>query len=136
MRTENDQELENDVRDFTCIGENVVGEEEFQTVLSDAKRHIKVRRSLFPEEIDWYGDDAQNEALNWATKLFLKVAAGQLDGEAVSVGSISESTLRAKNDNSYTVWYRNMESALRNVKPETSYGIRSNERRTYGSDDV
>ena len=134
MRTENDQELEEAVRDFTCIEEAVVGEEEFQTVLSDAKRHIKVRRSLFEEEIDWYGDDAQNEALNWATKLFLKVSAGDLDSAEVNVGNINETSLQAKNDNSYTVWYRNMESALRNVKPSTSYGIRSNERRTYGDD--
>lgn len=130
-----DQELENEVRGFTGVDEAVVSTEDFQTVLSDAKRHIKIRRSLNEEELDWYGEDAQQEALNWATKLFLKVAAGEIDSQTIAVGAIDHGTLLAKDDNSVTVWFRNMESALARIKPETSYGVTSTERRTYGTAD-
>lgn len=129
-----DTELENEVREFTGVYAPVVDAEGFASVLSDAKRHIKVRRSLTTEQIDWYNDPDQEEALNWATKLFLKVAAGEIGSQTIQVGAIDHDTLLAKDDNSYTVWYRNMESALRNINPSTSYGIRSSERRVYGSD--
>jgi hypothetical protein len=95
-----------------------------------------VRRSLTQEQIDWYGNPNQQEALNWATKLFLKGAAGEIDSQTVQVGAIDHGTLLAKDDNSYTVWYRNMERALRDVNPENSFGHVSTERRTYGNDDV
>lgn len=130
-----DQELESEVRGFTDVGEAIVSSEDFETVLSDAKRHIKLRRSLNEEEIDWYGDDAQQEALNWASKLFLKVAAGELDSQTIQVGAIDHNTLLAKDDNSATVWFRKMESAIARIKPETSFGVRSSERRTYGTSD-
>jgi len=131
-----DTELENEVRGFTGVETPVVDAEEFQTVLSDAKRHIEVRRSLTTEQIDWYGDQNQEEALNWATKLFLKVAAGEIDSQTIQVGAIDHDTLLAKDDNSYTIWYRNMERAIENINPTLSYGIVSSERRSYGSDDA
>lgn len=130
-----DTELEAEVRDFTDIYAPVVDSETFQTVLSDAKRHIKIRRSLNEEEIDWYGDDLQEEALNWATKLFLKVAAKDLDAQTVQVGAIDDKTLLAKDDNEVTIWYRKMENAISRIKPEISFGVRSSERRTYGGID-
>lgn len=130
-----DQELESEVRGFTGVDEAVVSAEDFQTVLSDAKRHIILRRSLNDEEIDWYGDEAQEEALNWASKLFLKVAAGEIDSQTIQVGAIDHGTLLAKDDNSITVWFRNMEAAIARIKPETSFGLRSSERRTYGTAD-
>lgn len=128
-----DTELENEVRGFTGVTTAVVDADEFDTVLSDAKRHIKVRRSLTDGQTDWYGEPAQEEALNWATKLFLKVAAGELDSQTIQVGAIDHKNLPSKGDNDYTVWYRNMENAVRNINPETSFGIVSSERRTYGS---
>lgn len=130
-----DDELENEVRGFTGVDTTVVTSEEFDAVLSDAKRHIKSRRSLTPEQIDWYGDPAQQEALNWATKLFLKVAAGEIDSQQIQVGAIDHGTLLAKNDNEVTVWYRNMERALRNINPGTSFGHVSTERRVYGGEE-
>lgn len=129
-----DTELENEVRGFTGVSTAVVDTTDFDLVLKDAKRHIEVRRSLTPEQIDWYGDPAQEEALNWATKLFLKVAAEEIDSQTVQVGAIDHDTLLAKDDDSYTIWYRNMESALRNINAATSYGIVSSERRVYGTD--
>ncbi len=129
-----DTELESEVRSFTGVDSAIVDSDEFETVLSDAKRHIEVRRSLTPEQIDWYGDPIQQEALNWATKLFLKVAAGEIDSQTIQVGAIDHDTLLAKDDNTYTTWYRNMESAVRRINPETSFGHTSTERRVYGSD--
>ncbi len=129
-----DEQLESEVRGFTGVDTAVVDAEEFTTVLSDAKRHIQTRRSLGPEQTDWYGDSAQEEALNWATKLFLKVAAGELDSQTIQVGAIDHDTLLAKGDDDYTVWYRNMERAIRQINPETSFGIATTERRVYGSD--
>jgi len=129
-----DTELENEVRGFTGVTTEIVDASDFQTVLSDAKRYIKTRRSLNDSQTNWYGDSAQEEALNWATKLFLKVAAGELDSQTIQVGAIDHNTLYAKEDNYYTVWYRNMERALRNINPESSFGIVSSERRAYGDD--
>lgn len=131
-----DTELENEIRGFTGVDVAIVNSEEFQTVLSDAKRHIKVRRSLKPEQIDWYGDPIQEEALNWAAKLFLKVAAGEIDSQTIQVGAIDHDTLLAKDDNTYTIWYRNMEAAVRQINANISYGHTATERRTYGSDEV
>ncbi len=108
------------------------------TVLSDAKRHVQLRASLNDAEVDWYGDPAQEEALNWATKLFLKVAAGELDSQTVQVGAIDHKALLAKSNNEVTIWYRNMENALRRIqKPEASFGLSSVARtdREYGVDD-
>lgn len=130
-----DTELENEVRGFTGVNDSVVTAEEFQTVLSDAKRHIEVRRSLVDEQIDWYGEPDQEEALNWATKLFLKAAAGEIDSQTIQVGAIDHGTLLAKSENDVTVWYRNMERAIRNINPETTFGHRSTERRVYGTND-
>lgn len=76
----------------------------------------------------------QEEALNWATKLFLKVAAGELDAQTIQVGAIDHDTLLAKDDNDVTVWFRNMEKAIRNINPETSFGHVSTERHVYGPD--
>jgi len=130
-----DTELETEVRGFTGVSDSVVTADEFQTVLSDAKRHIEVRRSLVDEQIDWYNEPDQEEALNWATKLFLKVAAGEIDAQTIQVGAIDHNTLLAKSDNDVTVWYRNMERAIRNINPETRFGHRSIERRVYGTND-
>jgi hypothetical protein len=130
-----DSELETEVRGFTGVQTEVVDADEFDTVIADAKRHIITRRSLDQDQIDWYGDQDQEEALNWATKLFLKVAAGELDAQTIQVGAIDHDTLLSKNDNEVTVWYRNMERAIRNIQPELSYGIRSPARREYGVED-
>lgn len=129
-----DTELESEVRAFTGIETPIVSTDEFATVLSDAKRHIEVRRSLTPDQTDWYNKPAQEEALNWATKLFLKVAAGELDSQTIQVGAIDHGTLLSKEDDDVTVWFRNMERALRDINPENTFGIRSSERRVYGSD--
>ena len=132
----NDTELENEVRGFTGIDTGVVSADNFETVISDAKRHIMQRRSLEQTQTDWYGDPAQQEALNWAAKLFLKAAAGEIDSQTIQVGAIDHDTLLAKNDNEVTLWYRNMERALRNINPEVSYGIRSPNRQGYGTEDT
>jgi hypothetical protein len=90
---------------------------------------------LTPEQVDWYNEPAQEEALNWATKLFLKVAAGELDSQTIQVGAIDHKSLFSKEDDDYTLWYRNMERAIRNINPSTSYGIVSSGRREYGTED-
>lgn len=130
-----DTELETEVRGFTGVNDSVVTANEFQTVLSDAKRHIEVRRSLVDEQIDWYNEPNQEEALNWATKLFLKAAAGEIDSQTIQVGAIDHGTLLAKDRDKVTMWYRKMERAIRNINPETSFGHRSIERRVYGTND-
>ncbi|UFK26351.1 hypothetical protein [Hardygib1 virus] len=126
-----------EIRAFTGIEASRISSEEMDAVLSDAKRHVKLRASLNDAEVDWYGDPAQEEALNWATKLFLKVAAGELDSQTVQVGAIDHKGLLAKNDNSVTIWYRNMENAIRRItKPGAAFGVSSVARtdREYGSD--
>lgn len=130
-----DTELEIEVRDFTDIDTSIVGTTEFETVLSDSKRHIKLERSLRESELDWYGEEAQEDALNWTTKLFLKVAAGQLDSQAVQVGAIDHNTLLAKDDDEVTVWFRKMQRAMNRLNPEASFGIASPARREYGTED-
>lgn len=130
-----DTELEDEVRGFTGVNTSMVTADEFTTVLADAKRHIKVRRSLNDEQIDWWNDENQEEALNWATKLFLKVAAGELDSRTVQVGAIDHKTLLAKDDNEVSIWFRNMERAIKNINVSSAFGVRSSERRTYGTDE-
>ncbi|WP_144797666.1 hypothetical protein [Halorubrum depositum] len=133
-----DTTFKSEVRAFTGIEVSRISEEEMDTVLSDAKRHVQLRASLNDAEVDWYGDPAQEEALNWATKLFLKVAAGELDSQTVQVGAIDHKALLAKSNNEVTIWYRNMENALRRIqKPEASFGLSSVARtdREYGVDD-
>jgi ATP-dependent helicase YprA (DUF1998 family) len=131
-----DTELKDSIRKFTGIDAETLSDEEFDTVISDAKRHIKLRRSLEESQVDWYGDEHQQEALNWTAKLFLKVATGDLDEKTVQVGAIDEKHILAKDDNEVTVWHRNMERAIRNINPAQSYGIRSPARREYGTDDL
>ncbi|UBF20339.1 hypothetical protein HCTV-8_gp14 [Haloarcula virus HCTV-8] len=126
-----------EIRAFTGIEASRISSEEMDAVLSDAKRHVKLRASLNDAEVDWYGDPAQEEALNWATKLFLKVAAGELESQTVQVGAIDHKSLLAKSDNSVTLWYRNMENAIRRItKPGAAFGVSSVARtdREYGSD--
>lgn len=133
-----DTTLKSEVRAFTGIEESRISDEEMDAVVSDAKRHIKLRTTLHEAEIDWYGDPAQEEALNWATKLFLKVAAGELDAQTVQVGAIDNKALLAKRNNETTVWYRNMESAIRRItKPGAAFGLSSVSRtdREYGTDE-
>ncbi|QIR31181.1 hypothetical protein M1M18_gp119 [Halorubrum virus Serpecor1] len=133
-----DTTLKTEVRAFTGIEVSRISDEEMDAVLSDAKRHIQLRTSLRDEEVDWYGDPAQEEALNWATKLFLKVAAGELDAQTVQVGAIDNKALLAKRNNETTVWYRNMENAIRRItKPVASFGHVnvSRDDREYGGDD-
>jgi len=131
-----DEELETEVRNFTDIGVDVVDEAEFQTVLNDAKRHIIIKRRLTDEEIDWYGDTNQEDALNWTTKLFLMVAAEKLDSPTVQVGAIDKDSLLAKNDNQITEWFRKMQGALSRVKPVSSYGLVSPARRDYETEET
>jgi hypothetical protein len=133
-----DTTLKSEVRAFTGIEESRISDTEMDAVVSDAKRHIKLRTSLNDEEVDWYGDPAQEEALNWATKLFLKVAAGELDAQTVQVGAIDNKALLSKRNNEVTIWYRNMENAIRRItKPGVAFGLSSVSRddREYGSDD-
>lgn len=130
-----DAELKSEVRDFTGIDVATVGGSEFDTVVADAKRHIKIERSMNESEVDWYNDPHQEDALNWATKLFLKVAAGELDSQTIQVGAIDHDTLLSKDDDSVTIWFRKMQSSMNKINPATSYGVRSTGRRTYGSED-
>ncbi|UBF21500.1 hypothetical protein HRTV-24_gp14 [Halorubrum virus HRTV-24] len=133
-----DTTLKSEVRAFTGIEVSRISEEEMDTVLSDAKRHVQLRASLNDAEVDWYGDPAQEEALNWATKLFLKVAAGELDSQTVQVGAIDHKALLAKSNKQTTIWYRNMENAVRRItKPGSAFGLSSVARtdREYGGDD-
>jgi uncharacterized protein YaeQ len=132
-----DTTFKSEVRGFTGIEVSRVPEEDMDTVLSDAKRHIKIRSSLSPEQVDWYNDPVQEEALNWATKLFLKVAAGELDSQTVQVGAIDHKSLLSKKNNEATIWYRNMENAIRQLNPGVRFGVSSVSRtdREYGTDD-
>lgn len=134
-----DTELEQEVRDFTDVYSDRVDSEAFSTVLNDAKRHIKLRRSIDEDQVDWYGDPAQEEALNWTTKLFLKVATGELDAQDAQAGAIDAESLLAKNDNEVTVWYRNSERAINSIQlgdTYASFGHRTTERRTYEPDET
>lgn len=129
-----DTELEQEVRDFTDVEKTQVDEIEFANVLNDAKRHIRTRRSLIEGDVDWYDGAKKEEALNWTTKLFLKVATGELDSQNVQAGAIDAKTLLAKDDNQLTVWYRNSERAIKGISADSTYGHRMTGRRTYGDE--
>lgn len=129
-----DHDLMNEVRGLTGHDEATLDQEELTQVLSRAKRHIRNRRSL-GSDTDWYTEPQREEALFWATCLFSKVATGELDSQDISVGAIDANTLLAKDGEQVTVWYRNMEKALRQVNPEAAFGHITTERRTYEPDD-
>ena len=129
-----DYELESEVRAFTGHREDLISSQEFKSVVQQAKRHIKTRRSLRDSEANWYTEPALEEALYWAVCLFSKVAVGELDSQTVQVGAIDHKTLLSKEDDDVTIWYRNFERALSKVNPESSFGVRSVGRREYGSD--
>jgi hypothetical protein len=127
-----DTNFEQEIRAFTGIEEAVVDSEDFGTVLSDAKRHVKIQATIADEDVDWYGNERQMEALSWATKLFLKVAAGELDSQTIQVGAIDHESLLSEEDGQVTIWARNLQNAIRGIEVDSGYGIVSSERRTYG----
>jgi hypothetical protein len=129
-------EFKTNIRSFTGVSEAVVDADSFSSVLDDAKRHVKIRANISDADEDWYGNPRQEEALSWATKLFLKVAAGELDSNTVQVGAIDHESLLSREDGQVTIWVRNLDRALKRIEVGNGYGIVSSERRTYGDDEA
>jgi hypothetical protein len=120
------------IRSFTGISDDVVDDEDFSIVLEDAKRHVQIQANISDEDVDWYGNPRQEEALSWATKLFLKVAAGELDSQTIQVGAIDHKSLLSEDGDEITIWSRNLTQAIRGIEVDSGYGVVSSERRTYG----
>ena len=104
------RELTQEVLDFGQYRERDISKPEVDTAISRAKRHIRLETRLPDDEVDWYGDKYQEDALFWCTILFSKVIVGDLDSKAVSVGAINESELLANGDD-VTLWYQNYRNA-------------------------
>jgi hypothetical protein len=134
-------ELQHDVREFTTYPEAVLSDNGLETAYKNAKRHIRIKKSL-AVDYEWF--DPENakaqDALYWWTCLFAKVETGELDAQGLQTGAVDANELLAKDDDSVTVWYRQAESALDSIKAEDMFRASSPARggRTYeaGSYDV
>jgi len=106
-----DDTLVSEVRSFAQYKPAVVSDEDLSVAVKRAKSHLLSEAPLQSEDVDWYGDDNQEEALFWASMLFSKVQTGALDAKAISVGAIEESELLAQADGEITMWYENYAKA-------------------------
>ena len=141
-----DAELISELRIITGHNAAVLDDTEMASVLSTAKRHIRVKRSITASwnEADWYENENREEALFWFAALFSKVATGELDAQSLQIGAIDEKELLAKGNNDVTTWYRNARSALGGIEPGQGsdagygFGISAPERedRVYGTEDA
>lgn len=117
MSSEN--QLKEDVRQMTgYTHEQALSPDGLDSAYRNAKRHIRVRKSLPPEaDYEWFDTDKpdREEALFWWTCLFTKVQTGELDSQAIQMGAIDQNTLLSKDNNSVTIWYRNAERAVRSI---------------------
>jgi hypothetical protein len=108
-------DLVEEVREFGEYSEQEVSDEDLLTSINRAKKHLKLEAALQSEDIDWFGNENQEEALFWTALLFSKLQTGALDAKAVSVGAINEQALLARDDDTVTQWhekYRNAKKAL------------------------
>lgn len=141
-----DADLLPQLRIQTGYSTRVLDDTEFGAVMDVARRHIRTRKGIEADwqESDWYSNEYREEALFWWTCLFAKVATGDLDAQTLQVGAVDAKALLAKEDDEVTTWYRNAETALRNIEPGTKvqsgygFGIGgpSREDRVYGGDDT
>lgn len=117
----NDTELKQEVRDFTgYTTEEVLSPDGLDAAYSNAKRHIRVKKSL-SADFNWFGSDkvAAQDALYWWTCLFSKVQTGELDSQQVQVGAVEKDSLLAKDDDEVTMWYRQAMEAMGAVSGNT-----------------
>lgn len=114
-----DPDLVDEIRSFCGFKSQLVSDQELNTSVSRAKRHLKLKSRLADENVDWYNKPKQEEALFWASALFAKVQAGDLDSATVSVGAMEEGRLLA-NGGEPTLWYQNYNSALQVLAEEES----------------
>lgn len=139
-----DAELIAEARIQTGYGTRTLDANDFGSVLSIAKRHIRTRRAIEVtwDESDWYDNEYREEALFWFSCLFAKVSTGELDAQDIQVGAVDAKSLLAKGNKQVTEWYRKAEQALKSVEPGDNtdagygHGIRSGGRedRLYGED--
>jgi len=111
-------ELKNEVREMTgYTSVMVLSDDGLDTAYRNAKRHIRVNKSLEPEFV-WFEPDkaAAQDALYWWTCLFSKVQTGELDSQDLQAGAVDQSALLAKEDNEVTMWYRQAAGALESIK--------------------
>jgi hypothetical protein len=112
-------QLKKDVRQMTgYTHEQALSPDGLDAAYRNAKRHIRVRKSLPPEvDYDWFDTDKpdREEALFWWTCLFTKVQTGEFDSQAIQMGAIDQNTLLSKDNDSVTIWYRNAERAVRSI---------------------
>ena len=123
MTTTNEFLLE--FRTITGYSEGELTNPEVKAVKGRAEKHIRAQKSGLDEDFDLLSDAQGEEALFWYTCLFAKVAAGELDSQAVQVGAIDANTLLAKADDDVTEWYRNARKAVRNFRAGNRFQITS-----------
>lgn len=111
-------ELKAEVRSFTgYTSTKVLSDDGLDTAYRNAKRHIRIKKSLDPE-YTWFGTDnvGAQDALYWWTCLFSKTQTGELDSQDLQAGAVDQSALLAKSDDEVTTWYRQAVGALESVK--------------------
>ena len=116
-----DPDLVEEIRDFGSSDIEGAPDSKLLTGISRAKKHLQLEARLPDEDVDWYGNEKQEEALFWTAVLFSKVQTGVLDAKSISVGAVSEEELLAKGDNA-TFWYRKYDSALHSLVQEYNSG--------------
>ena len=137
-----DDTLIAEARIQTGYSELVLDRDDWDAIFGIARRHIRVEKGITQDwdEADWYEEQNREEALFWFSCLFAKVATGELDAQAVSVGSINQKTLMSKETGSATIWYRNAKKAMGGMAGsfDNPYGTGSRnvvrDDRLYGSD--
>jgi hypothetical protein len=115
---DSETELKADVREMTgYTSDLVLSDSGLTTAFNNAKRHIRVRKSLDPD-FNWFGTEkaAAQDALYWWTCLFSKVQTGELDAQQLQAGAVDQKDLLAKDDDAVTMWYRQAAEALESMK--------------------
>jgi hypothetical protein len=106
-----DSELRGEVRGLTDYSTAVLDQDELKSVVSRAKKHIRVKKSV-QTDFDFYAEEARESALFWYTCFFAKVSVGEIDGGEVQIGTINIDTTSSSDDDEVTTWLRNARDAL------------------------
>lgn len=113
-----DPDLVDEVRSFGQYSIETVDDSGLNVAVSRAKSHLLAESQMQSEDVDWYEDPKQEEALFWTSMLFSKVQTQALGAKAISVGEIQESALLASSDGDVTMWYRNYKKAKNSLVAE------------------
>jgi hypothetical protein len=116
-----DNDLKSEVRTLTDYeSKSVLSDTALGEVLGIAKRDIQAEANTSIST--WYDTLDKENALFWATCLFTKIKAGELDGIPMSLGDMEYESLRAAGegmDGNPVIWYEKANRYTKRLKSDS-----------------